>query len=98
MRDEGQRPSLSRGLTPAGGLESTSIATLSSPLSTESKAAMAASASIGLAMKSKAMQLKLKGSSREVSERRQVGDAEALVNDPQEGKRWWRDVGMDEGL
>jgi hypothetical protein len=42
--------------------------------------------------------------SREVSERRQVGDAESLVN-MQGGsgtgkpeQRWWRNVGMEEGL
>jgi hypothetical protein len=36
---------------------------------------------------------------REISERRQVGDAESLVN-PQggPGEPWWRHVGMDEGL
>ena len=50
-------------------------------------------------MRSKAMRLKLKGSSgREVSERKQVGDAEAMVNEPQARKPWWRDVGMEEGL
>lgn len=51
----------------------------------------------------------------EVSERRQVGDAEAMVNQGGEGlgstyegssvgsgrrnkEKWWRDVGMEEGL
>jgi hypothetical protein len=46
-------------------------------------------------MGKKSMQM----TSREVSERRQVGDAESLVN-PQggAGEPWWRHVGMDEGL
>ena len=43
---------------------------------------------------------------REVSERRQVGDAESLVNMPSggdgkmeaTGRPWWRNVGMEEGL
>ena len=36
---------------------------------------------------------------REVSARRQVGDAESVVN-PQGsmGEPWWRNVGMEEGL
>ena len=43
------------------------------------------------------------GRKREVSERRQVGDAESLVNQPSSmddaGKQpWWRNVGMEEGL
>lgn len=53
---------------------------------------------ISLAMASRAMRLKQVGS-REVSERRQVGDAEDLVN-PTEGatKPWWRNVTMEEGM
>lgn len=52
---------------------------------------------ISLSMASRAMRLK-RIQSREVSERRQVGDAEELVN-PQEGtKPWWRDVTMEEGM
>lgn len=39
---------------------------------------------------------------REVSERRQVGDTESMVNSMDEtagGKApWWRNVGMEEGL
>lgn len=35
----------------------------------------------------------------EVSERRQVGDAESMVNDESGGKgAWWRNVTMEEGL
>jgi pyruvate dehydrogenase kinase 2/3/4 len=46
---------------------------------------------------SKAMRLKLSGKlSREVSERRQVGDAEEMFN--KEGQPWWRNVGMEEGF
>lgn len=48
-------------------------------------------------MASRAMRLKLGGKlSREVSERRQVGDAEAMFS--QEEGAWWRDIGMEEGL
>lgn len=59
----------------------------------------------------KTMKLKLKVVDREVSERRQVGDVEDMVNeDPSvhllgsgdvgaSGKgRWWRNVGMEEGM
>jgi hypothetical protein len=40
---------------------------------------------------------------REVSERRQVGDTESMVNSSMDeasgGKaKWWRNVGMEEGL
>ncbi|KAH7075559.1 pyruvate dehydrogenase kinase-like protein [Paraphoma chrysanthemicola] len=46
----------------------------------------------------KAMKLKLSGQvSREVSERRQVGDAEEMFAEGG-GKPWWRSVGMDEGV
>jgi len=45
----------------------------------------------------KAMKLKLSGNvSHEVSERRQVGDAEEMFAD--KGTPWWRNVGMDEGV
>jgi pyruvate dehydrogenase kinase 2/3/4 len=47
----------------------------------------------------KAMKLKLSGQvSREVSERRQVGDAEEMFADKGAGRPWWRSVGMDEGV
>ncbi|KAH7359882.1 pyruvate dehydrogenase kinase-like protein [Pyrenochaeta sp. MPI-SDFR-AT-0127] len=47
---------------------------------------------------SKAMRLKLSGQvSREVSERRQVGDLEEMFAEKGE-KPWWRNVGMDEGV
>lgn len=55
-------------------------------------------------MASKAMRLKSgnKPMVREVSERRQVGDAEGLVNPVNastgDDKPWWKSVGMDEGL
>ena len=49
---------------------------------------------------SKAMKLKLSGNvSREISERRQVGDAEDMFKESRgEGKPWWRNVGMEEGM
>jgi pyruvate dehydrogenase kinase 2/3/4 len=47
----------------------------------------------------KAMKLKLSGQvSREVSERRQVGDAEEMFAEKGTEKPWWRSVGMDEGV
>jgi pyruvate dehydrogenase kinase 2/3/4 len=45
------------------------------------------------------MRLKLSGKlSREVSERRQVGDAEEMFRTKEEGKPWWKSVGMEEGF
>jgi pyruvate dehydrogenase kinase 2/3/4 len=47
---------------------------------------------------SKAMRLKLSGQvSREISERRQVGDAADMFAENNE-KPWWRSVGMEEGM
>jgi pyruvate dehydrogenase kinase 2/3/4 len=49
----------------------------------------------------KAMKLKLSGQiSREVSERRQVGDAEEMFAEKglPGDKPWWRSVGIDEGV
>lgn len=44
------------------------------------------------------MKLKLSGQlSREVSERRQVGDLEEMFADKAD-KPWWRSVGMEEGM
>ena len=51
-------------------------------------------------MASRTMRLKLSGKLSgkdwEISERRQVGDAEAMVN--KGSGAWWRRVGMEEGL
>lgn len=48
---------------------------------------------------SKAMRLKLSGHvSREVSERRQVGDAEAMFAESGGERPWWRNVTMEEGV
>lgn len=57
----------------------------------------------GLTMASRAMKLKSKGASmfdlrnREVSARRQVGDAESVVNphSTSAATPWWRNVGME---
>ncbi|CZT24422.1 uncharacterized protein RCC_10147 [Ramularia collo-cygni] len=58
-------------------------------------------------MASRAMKVKGKKSgsmlnlpSREVSARRQVGDAESVVNPHSTGAAtpWWRNVGMEEGM
>jgi pyruvate dehydrogenase kinase 2/3/4 len=48
----------------------------------------------------KAMKLKLSGNiSREISERRQVGDAEDMFKESRQGdKPWWRNVGLEEGM
>lgn len=57
---------------------------------------------MSLTMAGRAMKLKgLKGSTREISPRRQVGDVESVVNAPDGGDGrtpWWRNVGMEEGL
>jgi hypothetical protein len=53
---------------------------------------------ISLAMASRAMKLK-RAATREVSERRQVGDAEEMVNGPQDqASPWWKHVSMEEGM
>jgi pyruvate dehydrogenase kinase 2/3/4 len=53
---------------------------------------------ISLAMASRAMKLK-RVATREVSERRQVGDAEEMVNGPQDNASpWWKHVSMEEGM
>lgn len=59
-----------------------------------------ASRSINLSMASKAMKLKLKGNIREISERRQVGDAEEMLSEQGSANRdaWWKNVGMEEGM
>ena len=45
------------------------------------------------------MRLKLSGHvSREVSERRQVGDAEEMFAGKAGEKPWWRNVTMEEGV
>jgi len=45
------------------------------------------------------MRLKLSGQvSREVSERRQVGDAEEMFAERGGDKPWWRNVSMEEGV
>ena len=65
------------------------------------------SASLTLARKGMRLKGKSMGdlSNREVSARRQVGDAESMVNQPDSmgdapggSPRWWRNVGMDEAL
>lgn len=44
------------------------------------------------------MKLKLSGQiSREISERRQVGDLEEMFADKKDNP-WWRNVGMEEGM
>jgi pyruvate dehydrogenase kinase 2/3/4 len=45
------------------------------------------------------MRLKL-GTTREISERRQVGDAEEMFAERGVGgeRHWWRNVGMEEGM
>ena len=47
----------------------------------------------------RAMRLKLSGQvGMEVSERRQVGDAEEMFLERGAGAPWWRNVGMEEGM
>jgi len=43
--------------------------------------------------------MRLKGTVREVSERRQVGDAEEMLSGDDDTKgAWWKNVGMEEGM
>lgn len=52
-----------------------------------------------LTMASRVKRLKLDNTmSWEVSERRQVGDAESMVNEGTMKDAWWRNVGMEEGV
>jgi len=45
------------------------------------------------------MKLKLSGQiPREISERRQVGDAEEMFREKGAPEPWWRNVGMEEGM
>ncbi|EME87806.1 uncharacterized protein MYCFIDRAFT_209615 [Pseudocercospora fijiensis CIRAD86] len=38
-------------------------------------------------------------SNRAISARRQVGDAESVINRPDSGEKpWWKNVGMEEGM
>ncbi|KAF2762105.1 pyruvate dehydrogenase kinase-like protein [Pseudovirgaria hyperparasitica] len=54
----------------------------------------------GGTLAARAMKLKLNAHKWEVSERRQVGDAESMVNRTKDDDRgaWWRNVGMEEGM
>ena len=60
--------------------------------------------SMNVSMASRAMKLKLSGKiSREVTERKQVGDAEAMLSgasttSTDQKSAWWRNVGMEEGM
>ncbi|KAI6859477.1 hypothetical protein KC334_g21597 [Hortaea werneckii] len=61
--------------------------------------------SLNLAARAMKLKLKTKGldqglRQREVSERRQVGDAESVVNSQsgRAGEPWWRNVTMEEGV
>ena len=57
-----------------------------------------ASKPMNLNMASKVMKLKLSGNIREVSERRQVGDAEGMFSDTASKDPWWKNVGMEEAM
>ena len=49
-------------------------------------------------MASRAMMLKRR-ETREISERRQVGDAVEMVNGPEDNTTpWWKNVTMEEGM
>jgi hypothetical protein len=53
---------------------------------------------MNLGMTSKVMRLKLSGNIWEVSERRQVGDAEEMLSDASNRYVWWKNGGMEEGM
>jgi pyruvate dehydrogenase kinase 2/3/4 len=55
--------------------------------------------SLGRAQGNRSMRLKLSGKlGMEVSERRQVGDAEEMFLEKGPGAPWWRNVSMEEGM
>jgi len=57
------------------------------------------SRSLNVSMASKAMKLKLSGNiSREVTERKQVGDTESMFGGGDIKAPWWRNVGMEEDV
>jgi pyruvate dehydrogenase kinase 2/3/4 len=57
------------------------------------------SMSLSMSMASKAMKLKLDGKlSREITERKQVGDMEDMLSKEGNNDAWWKNVGMDEGI
>jgi len=49
-------------------------------------------------MARKVMKLKLSGNIKEVSERRQVGDAEEMFSDNANKDVWWKHVRMEEAM
>jgi pyruvate dehydrogenase kinase 2/3/4 len=73
--------------------------TQSLPTSKKEQSLDSRSMSLSMSMASKAMKLKLDGKiSREITERKQVGDTEAMLSKEGNKDVWWRNVGMDEGI
>jgi len=90
----------------SGSLTTTAAATISQGLTRVGRqTGLDRGTSLNLAARAMKLKMKTKGLDvrhREVSERRQVGDAESVVNPPShspaDGTPWWRNVGMEEGL
>jgi hypothetical protein len=98
MRDEWFKPVIDRPMIDEGS----PLLLASQGLTSQPQRAQAAKKpsmqNISLAMASRAMKLK-RVATREVSERRQVGDAEEMVNGSQDSASpWWRHVSMEEGM
>ena len=73
--------------------------TQSLPTSKKRQSLDSRSMSLSMSMASKAMKLKLDGKlSREITERKQVGDMEDMLSKEGNKDAWWRNVGMDEGI
>lgn len=69
------------------------------PTSKKGQSLDSRSMSLSMSMASKAMKLKLDGKlSREITERKQVGDMEDMLSKEGNKDAWWRNVGMDEGI
>jgi len=73
--------------------------TQSSTTSRKGQSMDSRSSDLSLSMASRAMKLKLDGKiSREITERKQVGDMEEMMSGEGNKDAWWRNVGMDEGI
>lgn len=94
----------SQRLTRVGG-QQTNESNNNKPSSNSNRSKYGLDKGASLTLARKGMRLKSKGlvvdlSHQEVSERRQVGDAESIMDESRKGGRepWWRNVTMEEGL
>jgi pyruvate dehydrogenase kinase 2/3/4 len=99
MRDEWLKPVIDRPMVDEGSPSEFPSQGLTRQPQRAASSKKPSMQNISLAMASRAMKLK-RVATREVSERRQVGDAEEMVNGPQDSTAspWWRHVSMEEGM